>query len=132
MNKQIYAILEEAYQLSNQIKANSKRLTELKSKLLKFVKPPTDKRSTAICMGDLKAKISFRTVTKWDQDVLEKLKDRLGDNIFFNHFFSEYKPIYSKISDRAIFSDDVSQELFNNAKKTEPASPYIELSRTAE
>jgi len=132
MNKKIYSILEEAYQLSNQIKLESKKLAELKSKLLKFVIPPTDKKSTTITMGDLKAKISFRTTTKWDQNLLEELRGRIGDNSFFNYFFWEYKPITNKISDKITFSDSTNQELFSTAKNTEQASPYIEISRTAE
>ena len=127
MNEKLYSLLDEAYLLSTEIKDRNEKYKNIKDEILKSIDMPKDKKSFKISSSNLTMKVTFKKVIKWDQVTLEKIKCKVGDNIFYKIFTTEYKPIKNGIQDILNNFNKEIKTLFNKAVKEENRSPYIEI-----
>ncbi len=127
MNEKLYSLLDEAYLLSTEIKNMNEKLKTVKDEILKSIDVPKDKKSFKISTANLTMKVTFKKVLKWDQVILEKIKTKVGDNIFYKIFTTEYKPIKNGIQDKLENFNKEIKTLFNKAVKEEKRAPYIEI-----
>ncbi len=127
MNEKLYSLLDEAYLLSTEIKDMNEKLKNIKEEIMKSIDVPKDKKSFKISTSNLTMKVTFKKVLKWDQVTLEKIKNKVGDNIFYKIFTTEYKPIKSGIQDILNNFNKEIRTLFNKAVKEENRAPYIEI-----
>ena len=127
MNEKLYSLLNEAYELSTDIKIMNEKLKTIKEEIIKSIDVEKDKKSFKISISNLTMKVTFKKILKWDQVVLEKIKTKVGDNIFYKIFTTEYKPIKNGVQDKLENFNKEIKTLFNKAVKEENRTPYIEI-----
>ena len=127
MNEKLYSLLNDAYLLSTEIKDMNEKYKNIKEEILKSIDVPKDKKSFKISISNVTMKVTFKKVLKWDQVILEKIKTKVGDNIFYKIFTTEYKPIKNGVQDKLENFNKEIKTLFNKAVKEENRAPYIEI-----
>lgn len=127
MSSEKFNILLEAYKLEEEIRAKSIKLRNLKKKIVNMAEFDYGKRTATVCEDNIFAKIFLREFIKWDQNILEKIRNKIGDSAFFKLFIWEYKPVRRNFSSLACyFNDDLKADL-KSAKQVYSRSPSIEI-----
>ena len=118
-------LIDRAGILDAEVKRKTEELRALKVRLAGLAEYKEGSK-TGHAFGDrFKITVSLKENVKWNQEGLNKLRDKMGDAKFFKVFDWEFVPKSKKILDGAIEFDEVFGKDIMGTFTTTPGAPQV-------
>lgn len=123
---EIVTLAQRGLQLKNQIDDAQKELREVNARLVELAEYKPGSSTSHVRAGGVHAIVTQKEYVKWDQDGLEGVREKLGDETFFRLFSWEFSPRNKRDIDAYLeFGDEAVVASIKQAMTTKPGAPSV-------
>jgi hypothetical protein len=126
--EQNQSLVDMAGKLHEEIEQKTKELKDIKSKLAEQAEYKPGVKTGHIYGQAYSATVQLKEYVKWDQQVLDNLRLKMGDIEFFKVFKWEFEPISKKLLDGALEFGQYGADI-RTAFTTTAGSPQISFKK---
>ena len=120
----VAALIDRAGALDAEVKRKTEELRTMKARVAELAEYKEGSKTGHAFGGRFKITVSLRENVKWDQDALNKLRDKMGDEEFFKVFEWAFEPKSKKLLDGAIEFGRFG-EAIKGTFTTTPGAPQV-------
>ena len=95
--KYLEQIIKQGAEIKDRIKYDTENLRNINAEIEKLT-DFSGKKSASLTAAGITVKIQKRDNVKWDQDKLHQFRDAVGDELFFDLFKVNFKPLNGKVN----------------------------------
>lgn len=117
-------LVREAVATKTRIRELQNRLNMIEEQLVAYAEFKPGAKTGKLAAGRYVAKIQLKEHVAWDQEKLNKIREHVGDKMFFSLFRSRFEPVSMRDVHRALGDPDIGEAL-KWAMQVKPAKPYI-------